>query len=161
MTTATTPEVGQQAPEFRLKGPGGQFVSLSEFAGRQNVMLVFYPLAFSPVCSHQLPEVNHRLNELRDLDTAVLGISVDSHYANEAFARSLGLEFPLLSDFKRGAMSAYGVLNAQAGYSGRAVFVIDKQGRLIHKDVAANPGDVAQVPSVDRVLQALRAVPQT
>ena len=161
MTTSTTPDVGQQAPEFRLKGPGGQFVSLSDFAGRQNVMLVFYPLAFSPVCSHQLPSIQKDLHQFEALNTAVFGVSVDSHYANEAFARSLNLTFPLLSDFKREAMTAYGVLNAQAGYSGRAVFAIDKQGRIIHKDVAANPGDMAQVPSVDRVLQALRAVPQT
>ena len=157
-TTTTPPEVGQHAPDFRLKGPGGQFVSLADYAGHQNVVLVFYPLAFSPVCSHQLPEVNQRMNELRELDTVVFGVSVDSHYANEAFARSLGLEFPLLSDFRREAMTAYGVLNDKSAVSRRATFVIDKQGRLIHKDVSAVPSDV---PSMDRVLDALRSASQT
>ena len=91
--------------------------------------------------------------EFRELETAVLGLSVDSHYANEAFAKSLGLEFPLLADFKRQAMTAYGVLNADAGYSGRAVFAIDKDGHLIYKDVAANAGDMAQIPSPERALE--------
>ena len=116
--TTTTLEVGQMAPEFRLKGPGGQWVSLSDYLGRQNVVLVFFPLAFSPVCSHQLPEVQKHADEFRGLDAEVFGVSVDSHYSNEPFARSLRLEFPLLSDFKRQAMTAYGVLNPDAGYSG-------------------------------------------
>jgi peroxiredoxin len=160
MMTATTLEVGQTAPEFRLKGPGGQWVSLSDHLGRQNVVLVFFPLAFSPTCAHQLPEFQKRLNDFRDLDTEVLGVSVDSHYANEVFARSLHVEFPLLSDFKRQAMTAYGVLNADAGYSGRAVFLIDKQGRIAHMEVSSNPGDIAQIPSVERLLEALRALPR-
>jgi len=159
--TTNSPEVGQQAPDFRLKGPGGQFISLADFVGHQNVVVVFFPLAFSPVCSHQLPEVNHRMNELRELGTAVVGVSVDSHYANEAFARSLGLDFPLLSDFKREAMTAYGVLNDKSGFSRRATFVIDKQGRLIHKDVSANPGTMSEAPSMDLVLDALRTASQT
>src|SRR5437773_1948936 len=139
--------VGQLAPEFRLEGPGGQWISLSDYRGNQIVVLVFYPLAFSPLCSHQLPDFQKHLNEFRELDAVVFGISVDSHYANEAFARSLKLEFPLLSDFKRQAMSAYGVLQSELGYSGRAVFAIGKDGRLIYTDVSANPGDPAQVPS--------------
>jgi peroxiredoxin (alkyl hydroperoxide reductase subunit C) len=152
-----TLEIGQLAPEFRLKGPGGAFVSLSDYIGYRNVVLVFFPLAFSPTCSHQLPEIQRLLDRFRELDTEVFGVSADSHYANEAFARALGLEFPLLSDFKREAMAAYGVLNARAGYSGRAVFAIDKQGRLVHRDVSANPGDLSQIPSPERVLEALRA----
>lgn len=150
--------VGQLAPEFRLKGPGGQWVSLSDYRGTNIVVLVFYPLAFSPVCSHQLPEVQKHLNEFRDLDAVVFGVSVDSHYANEAFARSLRLEFPLLSDFKRLAMSAYGVLQSDQGYSGRAMFAIGKDGHIIYADVSANPGDPAQVPSPERLLEALRAM---
>lgn len=150
--------VGQLAPEFRLKGPGGQAVSLSDYRSHQNVVLVFYPLAFSPVCSHQLPQVQARLNDFRELDTAVFGVSVDSHYANEAFAKSLRLEFPLLSDFKRQAMAAYGVLRPEVGYSGRALFLIGKDGRIAYMDVSANPGDLAQIPSPDRALEALRAM---
>ena len=156
----TTLEIGQLAPEFRLKGPGGQWVSLSDYRDHQAVVIVFFPLAFSPVCSHQLPDLQKHYGEFRDLGVALFGVSVDSHYANEAFARQLRLEFPLLSDFKRQAMSAYGVLQSEKGYSGRAIFVIGKDGRIAYSDVSDNPGDVTQVPSPERLLEALRALPR-
>jgi peroxiredoxin (alkyl hydroperoxide reductase subunit C) len=156
----STLEVGQLAPEFRLKGLGGQWITLSEYRGKKNVVLVFFPLAFSPVCSHQLPDVQAHLAELQSLDAEVFGVSVDSHYANEAFARSLSLQFPLLSDFKRQAMTAYGVLDDQKGYSGRAIFAAGKDGRIVHMDVSANPGDMEQIPSLARLTEALRRLPR-
>ena len=156
----STLEVGQLAPEFRLKGPGGQWVTLSEYRGRKNVVLVFFPLAFSPICAHQLPEIQAHLAELADLETVVFGVSVDSHWANEAFARSLELTFPLLSDFKRLAMTAYGVLKGDAGYSGRAIFAVGKDGRLVHTDVSADHDDMEQIPSIARLTEALRRVPR-
>jgi len=151
------PQVGDPAPEFRLKGPGGQFVTLSEFRGRRPVVLFFYPLAFSPVCSHQLPMVQTDLARFEELGAAVLGISVDSHWSNEAFAQSLGLTFPLLSDFRREAMSAYGVLLDQAGYSARALFVIDKDGRIAHLEI---PDSLGQIPSNARAIEVLEALVQ-
>ena len=153
---ATAPlEIGQVAPEFRLKGPGGQFVSLSEYRGRKNVVLVFYPLAFSPVCSHQLPALQKEIARFEGLDAAVMGVSVDSHYANTAFAERLKLSFPLLSDFHRETSAAYGVLIAEKGHSGRAIFVVDKQGKLAYKDVTA----LGDIPSHDPVLAALAGLP--
>jgi len=109
------------------------------------------------VCSHQLPDIQRRLNELRDLRTEVMGISVDSHYTNEAFAASLGLEYPLLSDFKRETSAAYGVLLSERGYSGRALFVVDRQGTLIHQSSTDSVFDPSRVPSLDRALDALRS----
>jgi len=154
---ATAPlEIGQTAPEFRLKGPGGQFVALSEYRGRKNVVLVFYPLAFSPVCSHQLPAIEKEIARFEKLDATVLGVSVDSHYANTVFAERLRLSFPLLSDFKREVSAAYGVLLTESGHSGRAIFVIDKQGKLSYKDVSPVLGEI---PSNDRVLAALAGLP--
>src|SRR5439155_2685956 len=97
MPATATLEIGQTAPDFKLKGPGGQFVSLSEYLGNKNVVLVFYPLAFSAVCSHQLPAIEKQRPKLEDLDATVLGVSIDSHFANEAFARQLGVGFSLLS----------------------------------------------------------------
>lgn len=149
-------DIGQMAPDFKLRGPGGQPVTLSEYRGSRNVVLVFYPLAFSPVCSHQLPEIQKVLSAFEDLNATVLGVSVDSHYSNEAFARQLGLGFPLLSDFDRQTSAAYGVLNKERGISGRAVFVIDTKGRLAYKDVSPAPGEESQIPNVARVLEALR-----
>ena len=157
MQSTATPEVGQLAPEFKLKGPGGAFVTLSEYRGQKNVVLVFYPLAFSPVCTHQLPAIEREIGRFSALDAVVMGVSVDSHYANTAFAERLRLTFPLLSDFRRETSSAYGVL-LESGHSGRALFVIDKQGRLAYKDIAANIGDLDQVPSNAEALAALEGL---
>jgi len=156
MTATATLEVGQTAPDFRLRGPGGQFVTLSEYGGKKNVVLVFFPLAFSPVCSHQLPGIQKDLARFEALDATVLGISVDSHWANEAFARQLGLSFPLLSDFDRSTSESYGMLIPEKHYSGRAVFVVDRQGRIAYRDVSPNP---AEVPSVAAVIAALERLP--
>jgi peroxiredoxin len=150
--------VGQPAPDFKLKGPGGQFVTLSEHLGRKNVVLVFFPLAFSPVCSHQLPRVQADLARFEDMDAVVYGISVDSHYANEAFARSLRIAFDLLSDFRRQASTAYGVLLDEAGFSARATFVIDKQGRVAWHEVSPQAGDLELIPSNERALNALETL---
>ncbi len=152
MTVNSPPEVGQPAPDFRLKGPGGQPVTLSEYLGHKNVVLVFYPLAFSPVCSHQLPDVQKELARFRDLDTEVLGISVDSWYANQEFARKLQLSFPLLSDFDHAATAAYGVLMPERRYSARALFVVDKQGRIAWREIAPSP---TEIPSTEDALAAL------
>jgi len=156
MTTQTVPGVGQEAPEFRLRGPGGTFHTLSEHRGHSPVVLVFYPLAFSPVCSHQLPDVQSHLAAFEEAGAIVYGISVDSHHANTAFARSLGLSFPLLSDWRREASRAYGVFLPEANTSGRATFVVGRDGRLVHVDVAEDLGP-DEVPSVEQALAAVRS----
>jgi peroxiredoxin len=155
MQATASLEIGQTAPEFRLKGPGGQFVTLSEYRDRKHVVLVFFPLAFSPVCSHQLPSIEREMKRFEALDAVVLGVSVDSHYANTAFAERLRLTFPLLSDFKRATSAAYGVLMPEAGHSGRAIFVVDKQGKIAYRDVSPAIGDIPHIPSNDHVLTAL------
>ena len=155
MQTISVPEVGQAAPDFRLRGGDGTHYSLSEYVGDKNVLLVFYPLAFSPVCSHQLPDVQSRMRRFEELDTVVFGISVDSHWSNGAFARSLGLGFPLLSDWKREVSAAYGVLLSATGFSGRASFLVDKQGRVLWREVSENPGSLEAVPSLDAAIAAL------
>jgi peroxiredoxin len=147
--------VGQIAPEFRLKGPGGQFVTLSEYRGRNPVVLVFYPLAFSPVCSHQLPAIQRELARIDARGAVVLGISVDSHYANTAFAERLGLTFPLLSDWRHEASAAYGLLIESAGHSGRATFLVDREGRIAYQDVAPTTREVPDLGALIRALEAL------
>ena len=152
MTATATIDIGQTAPDFRLRGPGGQYVSLSEYRGKKHVVVVFFPLAFSPVCSHQLPDIQKEMPRFEALDAVVLGVSVDSHYANEAFARSLGLSFPLLSDFDHATSQAWGMLLPDRRYSARGLFVVDKQGRLAYRDVAPTP---AQIPANAGVIAAL------
>ena len=155
MQATTSAEVGQIAPEFKLKGPGGQWVSLSEFRGKKNVVLVFYPLAFSPVCTHQLPALEQEMPRLRALDAEVLGISVDSHYANEAYAQKLRLSFPLLGDFRREVSTAYGVLNPDTLYSNRTLFVVDKQGTIVHRQQTPTNADL---PDNERMIAALESL---
>ena len=155
MQVNAPPEAGQAAPDFKLKGPGGQPFTLSEYRGSKNVLLVFYPLAFSPVCAHQLPEIQKEIVRFRELDTEVLGVSVDSWYANQEFARKLNLSFPLLSDFDHAACAAYGVLMAEKRYSGRALFGVDKQGRIVWREIAPTP---AEIPSTAEALAALEAL---
>jgi len=155
MMTQTVPEPGQMAPDFKLKGPGGAFYTLSEHQGESAVVLVFFPLAFSAVCSHQLPELQKHIGEFEKAGAVVYGISVDSHHANAAFARSLGLSFRLLSDWKREASAAYGVLLPEAGYSGRAMFVVGKDGKILWREISENMDDLEQVPSPERALAAL------
>ena len=155
MITQTVPEPGQLAPDFKLKGPGGAFYTLSEHRGESAVVLVFYPLAFSAVCSHQLPEVQKLLPAFEEAGAVVYGISVDSHHSNTAFARSLGLTFILLSDWKHEVSTAYGVQVPEAGYSGRATFVIGKDGKLLWREISEDMGDIEQIPSPERALAAL------
>ena len=148
-------EVGRAAPEFSLKGPGGQPISLAEYRGKNPVVLVFFPLAFSPVCSHQLPSIEKQMARIRATGAVVLGVSVDSHYANSAFADRLSLSFPLLSDFNREVSEAYGVLIAPKGHSGRAVFVVDRTGRIAYRDVSPTPADVPDNEALIAALEAL------
>jgi len=155
MVETTTLEIGQSAPDFALKGPGGQVVSLSEYRGRNHVVLVFFPLAFSPVCSHQLPMIERSIARITARGAVVLGVSVDSHHANTAFAERLSLSFPLLSDFHRKASAAYGVLNEDLGFSERAVFVIDRQGRIAYRDVSPTR---SEIPDNEALITALEGL---
>jgi peroxiredoxin len=155
MVTQIVPEPGQLAPDFKLKGPGGAFYTLSEHKGSSPVVLVFYPLAFSAVCSHQLPDLEKYIPQFEKAGAIVYGISVDSHHANTAFARSLSLSFPLLSDWKHEASAAYGVLLPDAGYSTRATFVIGKDGRLLWREISENMSAIEKIPSPERALAAI------
>jgi peroxiredoxin len=155
MQATASPEVGQLAPDFKLKGPGGQPVTLSEFRGHNPVVLVFYPLAFSGVCSHQLPAIEKLAPRFEEVNARILGISVDSHYANTEFANKLKVSFPLLSDWKHEASLAYGVFLPGPGFSARAIFIVDKQGKIAYRDVSP---ELDEIPSNERALDALKGL---
>ncbi len=122
--------VGERAPDFTLQNQHGEPVTLSEFAGKKRVILVFYPFAFSRVCTAELGEIRDNLSDLADDATALLAISCDHMFSLRAFAEHDRLDFPLLSDFwPHGAVSAaYGVFDEQLGSSGRATFIVDRDG---------------------------------
>jgi len=151
-------EVGEKAPQFTLVNTDLKAVSLSDFAGK-NVVLAFYPAAFTGVCQKELCAFRDALNEFASARTTVVGISVDSPFANKEFAAKNGLEFPLLSDITRNAIKQYDVVfNDLAGVKGftvakRAVFVIDPSGVIRYKWVAPEP---KVEPNYDEVKAAVK-----
>lgn len=121
---------GDPAPDFTLTDQHGQQVRLSDFAGRKAVLVVFYPYAFSGVCTGELNGIRDRLGDFETEDSTVVAISCDAVYSQRAVADRDGLFFPLLSDFwPHGAVaSAYGVLDERTGSPDRASFAVDKDG---------------------------------
>jgi peroxiredoxin len=121
---------GSPAPDFALRDQFGQDVVLSSYAGRKAVLLVFYPWAFSNVCTGEMGGIRDRLAEFMTFDTEVLAISTDPTYSLRVFADADGLNFPLLSDFwPHGAVArAYGVFDPERGVARRSSFVVDRSG---------------------------------
>jgi len=150
---STKIKVGDAAPDWTLSGTENANITLSSFKGTKNVVLLFYPLDFSPVCSLQLPTYQARKTEFDDRDTAIFGISTDSKWSHKAFSEQLGLEFPLLSDYERKVSDAYGVLRPE-GYTNRAVFVVDKTGTVRYIDITS-PGEQPDQAEVLKVLETI------
>jgi peroxiredoxin len=128
-------KVGQAAPDFTasyLKRENGKFsfpqVKLSEFKGQKNVVLAFFPAAFSPGCTGEMAKYQEQSGQFNANNTVILGMSVDSTWANEAFADKLGVKFPILSDASRDIAKSYGVFNDKQLVANRTTFVIDKNG---------------------------------
>lgn len=123
-------QVGDKAPDFELKDNHGRTVRLSDFRGEKNVVLLFYPFAFTGVCTGELCELRDNLPRFEDRDTQLLAVSNDSIHTLRVFAEQEGLEYPLLSDFwPHGDTSrAYGVFDEVKGCAVRGTFVIDKEG---------------------------------
>jgi peroxiredoxin (alkyl hydroperoxide reductase subunit C) len=123
-------EVGTIAPDFLLKDQNNQEVRLSDFRGTRNVLVVFYPLAFTGTCQGELCQVRDHLSDFVNEDVQLLTISVDSPYAHKVWADREGYDFPLLADFwPHGAVAqAYGVFNEERGFANRGTFLIDREG---------------------------------
>ena len=147
-------EPGTEAPDFTLPDQDGNDVSLSDFAGRR-LVIVFYPLDFSPVCTDQLSLYQEVLGEIEAENAALVGISVDSSYCHRAFREHLNLSMPLLSDFHpKGAVSdAFGVYSEKWGSSGRSLFLIDADGVVQW----SHRGRGSEVPGANLIFDALRA----
>ncbi|MGW5052418.1 peroxiredoxin [Actinokineospora sp. NPDC004072] len=135
-------EVGSKAPDFTLNDYNKQPVTLSSFAGEKNVLLVFYPFAFSGICTGELCQVRDELSDYSDKDVQVIGVSVDTPFSLKAWADQQGYTFPLLSDFwPHGEVAkTYGVFHEDAGLALRGTFLIDKTGTVRYAEVNA-PGE--------------------
>lgn len=151
-TKSTLLAAGTPAPEFSLNSKPDQKVSLNALRGKP-VVLAFYPADWSPVCGDQMALYNEVLPEFRKLGAELLGISVDGVWCHRAFSEARNLHFPLLADFEpKGAVAQkYGVYRDRDGISERALFVIDKEGKIAWSycsPIGVNPG-------ADGILQAL------
>jgi peroxiredoxin (alkyl hydroperoxide reductase subunit C) len=123
-------KVGDEAPDFTLKDQNNEEFTLSDHRGEQAVLIVFYPLAFTGICTGELCVVRDDLSTFENDDVLTVSISVDSVYSHKIFAEREGYEFPLLADFwpHGGVAQAYGVFNETAGFANRGTFLVDKQG---------------------------------
>ena len=150
------PEVGAQAPDFTLQDQNKQPVSLSSFRGDKAVLVVFYPFAFSGVCTGELDEISTDLATFQNDDVQVLPISVDHPFTLKAWAQARGYGFPLLSDFwPHGAVAQdYGVFNSDAGFALRGTFLVRPDGVVSFAEVNG-PGEARDQGGWRKALGAL------
>ena len=149
-------EVGQKAPEFTLYDSDKNPVSLDSYKGK-NVVLLFFPMAFTSVCTKELCEVRDNIASYNNTNAAVLGISVDSVFTLAKFKEDQHLNFPLLSDFNKEVSTRYDALYPtfafdMKGVSKRAAFVIDSDGVIRHKEILENAGNVPDFGAVRTAL---------
>ena len=144
--------VGQPAPEFNLKDQNQKDIQLSDYRGK-NVVLIFYPLDWSPVCTNEHACFVNDMKQFEQLNAQVVGLSVDSVWSHKAFADKMGIAYPLLADFHpRGAVAQkFGLYLEDKGITGRAIAIIDKSGKIAwFKNY-----DIPAVPDMKEVQQAL------
>jgi glutaredoxin-dependent peroxiredoxin len=149
----------QKAPDFKLFNTEKKAVALSDFTG-SNVVLLFFPLAFTSTCTAELCHIRDNYNIYSDLQAKVLGISVDSHYVLAKFKEEQKLNFELLSDFNKEVSQKYGCLYEEFSYgmkgvSKRSAFVIDKNGLVKYAEVLENASEQPSYPSIKSNLEAL------
>ena len=149
-------ERGEQAPDFELRDSTGQPVRLSDYRGKKAVVLVFFPFAFSGICTSELCSIRDRIEQFRNDDVETLAVSIDAPPALKAFAAKEGLDFPLLADFwPHGEVArAYGVFNEHVGAADRGTFVIDRDGVVaysVHNHLGEARDDEAYVAALREV----------
>jgi len=145
-------KVGDTAPDFELEDQNGKKVKLSNFRGKKNVLLAFFPAAFSPVCTNEIGALREKEEPIMKLDAAILTSSVDGIWTEKAFAKELGVKYAVLSDFHRKVIPLYGEYNAEKGEAKRSVFVIDKKGRIAYK----REYESKDMPDLDEAIEVIK-----
>jgi len=153
-------ELGMAAPDFTLYNTHKEKVSLHDYRGK-NVVLLFFPLAFSGVCTKEMCEMRDNYSYYEQLNSEVIAVSVDSLYTNRKFQEEHRLNFPLLSDFNKEVSKKYDAVleNFAFDYQGvscRATFVIDREGTLIYHEVLPSPGDYPDMQKLKDVVASLK-----
>ncbi len=142
-------KVGDMAPEFTLPSTAGQPVKLSDFRGKKNVVLAFYPAAFTGGCTKEMQAYQFNLSQFEGAETQVFGVSTDNSPSQKRFAEDLKVTFPMLSDFATRKVSIdYGLLVPDRGIASRATFVVDKEGRIQHIEEGSPAIDVTGAANV-------------
>jgi glutaredoxin-dependent peroxiredoxin len=154
---ASVPNIGDKAPDFELPDVDQKWRKLSEFRDKKTIV-AFFPAAESPVCTAEMCAFRDQLDELRDYGANIVGISVDSPFANKAFTQNHHLNFPVLSDYKRDTIKRYDIvmskLGTMEGYNAakRSIFVLDEDGKVIYRWVSDNP---AVEPNYNEIKEVL------
>jgi len=160
-------KVGDKAPDFTLVSKtanGPEIVRLADHVGKSNIVLVFVPMAFTSVCTTELCDLSSGIGDYEKLDAKVFGISGDSPFAQEIWAKQENITIPLLSDYEHHVAEAYGVAYQQflpeknlimGGVSKRSAFVIDKEGIVRYAEVQDHPKDLPDFEAVKATLAAL------
>ena len=148
--------IGQEAPDFTLMNQHGESVSLSSFKGKKNVVIIFYPFAFSGICTGELCALRDDLASFENDNSELLAISCDPMYAQKAFAEQEGYKFGVLADFwpHGAAAKAYGVFNEERGCAIRGTFIIDKSG-ILRWQVVNGLGDARNIADYKAALATL------
>lgn len=151
--------IGQKAPQFTVRDTDKKEHSLSQYYG-QNIVLLFFPLAFSSVCTKELCGVRDEISEYQILDSEIIAISVDSLYSLHKFKQEQGFQFTLLSDWNKDVSRSYGTIYedfglGMKGVSKRSAFVIDKKGMIRYAEVLENAGEIPNFEKIKEVLKEL------
>jgi peroxiredoxin len=152
--------IGDKAPNFELPVTMEETWKLSENLHDMNIVLLFFPLAFSPTCHDELCSIRDGFNEFRSLDATIIAISVDSPFVLNKWKDELGLPFELLSDFNKKVAQAYGAFHEKLGplkgVAKRSAFVIDREGIIQYAWVSDNPGTLPDAEAIKDVLDELK-----
>jgi len=158
--------VGQPAPDFTLKGfetpdsAAPQEFTLSKQKGQKNVVLLFFPLVYTPVCTTEMCGMRDTISQYNDLHAQIYAISVDNPFAQKAWAKELKLNFPVLSDFNKDVSAKYDTLfpdlKGWKGVSKRSAFVIDKTGTVRYAAVSDDPGKLPDFEAIKKTLSTLK-----
>ncbi|OQX83697.1 MAG: hypothetical protein B6D63_05815 [Candidatus Latescibacteria bacterium 4484_7] len=155
----TTLNKGDKAPAFEIPENMEQNWKLADHVGHRNILLLFFPLAYSPTCHDEMCSMRDGFHEFQNLDAEIVAVSVDSPFVLNQWRKELELPFPLLSDFNKGVCQSYGVcydtLGPLKGVAKRSAFVIDKSGTVQYAWVSEDPGKLPDVAAIKEVLNKL------
>ena len=150
-----SPQVGELAPDFTAPSTSGSEVTLSGFRGKKNVLLAFFPLAFTGTCTKEMMCFTEDFDQFAQNGVEILPISVDATPSLTEFKKKLQMKTDLVSDFKRDISRAYGVLNEERFYSNRAYFLVDREGIIRWSHVETNNGERREDAEILREIQRL------